>query len=63
MNIVKIEIYNGSNRQVWIDTKGKNLPEDIYPVGLQETVILDIEYKEIDRIKATLPTSVQVQIN
>lgn len=58
---IKIELYNGSQRQVWVDTKGKDLPEDIFPIGLQETLTLDVNVKQIERIKSELPNSVLVQ--
>jgi hypothetical protein len=61
MSEIKVELYNGSNRQIWIDVKGKNAPEDIFPVGLQQTIILDIETDQIERIKSTLPSSVLFQ--
>jgi len=57
----KVEIYNGSNRQIWIDVTGEGLPEKIFAIGIRETLILEINDDQIDRIKSTLPTSVLFQ--
>ena len=62
-DIIKVEVYNGSSRQIWIDVNGSDKPEGIFPVGLQESLVLDIEQDQIERIKNELPASVLFQVN
>jgi len=60
--MVKVEIYNGSERQLWIDATGKNKHEKIYPIGIKENVILEIEESEIKRIINELPKGALINV-
>ena len=52
--MVKIQIINGNERQIVIDTKGKNNPKDIYVIGIRDSVVLDIDEKLIKKIYDSL---------
>jgi hypothetical protein len=60
--MVKIQIINGNERQIVIDTKGKNNPKDIYVIGIRDSVVLDIDEKLIKKIIKELPKGAQINI-
>jgi len=60
--MIKIQIINGPDRQIVIDTKGKNNPKDIYVIGIKEQITLDVEEKQIKKIINELPKGAQINI-
>ena len=60
--MVKVQIINGDQRQVVIDTKGSNKPEDIFVVGIKELITLNIDEKQIKKIINELPKGAQLNI-
>ena len=60
--MVKVQIINGPDRQIIIDTKGKNNSKDIYVIGIKEQVTLEVEEKQIKKIINELPKGAQINI-
>jgi hypothetical protein len=60
--MVKVQIINGDQRQIVIDTKGKNKPEDIFVVGIKEIMTLNVDEKQIKKIINELPKGAQLNI-
>jgi len=60
--MVKIEIYNGSERQFIVDTKGQNAHKDIFLIGINEKIVLDVDESQIIKISQELPKGAQMNV-
>ena len=60
--MVKVQIVNSDLRQFLVDTKGKGDNKDIYLIGINEVIVLDVDESQIKKIIAELPKGAQLNI-
>jgi len=60
--MVKVQIVNSGLRQFLVDTKGKGINKDIFLIGINEVIVLDIDESQIKKIIAELPKGAQLNI-
>ena len=60
--MIKVQIVNSDLRQFPIDTKGKGNYEDIYLIGINEVIVLDVEESQLKKIINELPQGAQLNI-